>query len=132
MPELDPFRCLLFGEGTLPVRCGDILRHLGHEIVAVISSDPLVATWAVQGDLPHFEAWPGPDTLRTREPFDYLFSIVNPWILPKDVLDPAPRGAINYHDPLLPRYAGPYATPWALINQEPSHGITWHRMGRRL
>ena len=38
--------------------------------------------------------------------------------------------AINYHDGPLPRYAGHYATTWAILNQETVHGITWHSMER--
>ncbi|HEY0792246.1 MAG TPA: amino acid adenylation domain-containing protein [Chthoniobacterales bacterium] len=132
MPEPDSFRCMVIGEGTLPIRCGEILRQLGHEIIGVISSDPAIANWAKQGRLPHFESWPGPASRPGVARFDYLFSIVNPQILPPDVLDLAQRGAINYHDALLPRYAGTYATSWALINQEPYHGVTWHLMGRQV
>jgi len=36
--------------------------------------------------------------------------------------------AINYHDALLPRYAGVNATSWALMNGEKTHGVTWHVM----
>ena len=38
----------------------------------------------------------------------------------------AGKGAINFHDGPLPRYAGLNAPVWAIINGEPDHGITWH------
>jgi methionyl-tRNA formyltransferase len=40
------------------------------------------------------------------------------------------KAAINYHDSLLPKYAGTHATSWALMNGETVHGITWHLMTR--
>ncbi|GAB3921029.1 hypothetical protein GCM10028804_16200 [Larkinella terrae] len=60
------------------------------------------------------------------EPFDYLFSISNDYILPESILDLPRRCTINYHDGPLPAYAGVHATFWALINQEKEHAITWH------
>ena len=42
------------------------------------------------------------------------------------MLAKATRGAINFHDGPLPRYAGLNAPVWALINRETRHGVTWH------
>ncbi len=64
--------------------------------------------------------------MRIELPFDYLFSIVNETILSKDLLSLPRKMAINYHDALLPRYAGMHATSWALMNGESVHGISWH------
>ena len=36
------------------------------------------------------------------------------------------KGAVNFHDGPLPRYAGLNAPVWALIAGEERHGITWH------
>ncbi|MFL6695362.1 MAG: formyltransferase family protein, partial [Ramlibacter sp.] len=63
--------------------------------------------------------------------FDYLFSVANLRMLPQAVLDRAGKLAINFHDALLPRYAGLNATCWALMAREPVHGITWHEMTAR-
>src|SRR4029453_13691061 len=41
------------------------------------------------------------------------------------------RMAINFHDALLPDYAGLHAPSWALIKRETTHGITWHEMTER-
>jgi methionyl-tRNA formyltransferase len=38
------------------------------------------------------------------------------------------KGAINFHDGPLPRYAGLYATSWALLHGEEQHGVSWHTM----
>ncbi len=38
----------------------------------------------------------------------------------------ARKGAVNFHDGPLPRYAGLNAPVWAILNGETTHGITWH------
>src|SRR5882724_1863400 len=48
--------------------------------------------------------------------------------VPPRILAMPRRGAINFHDGPLPRYAGLHATTWAILNQETSHGVTWHEM----
>jgi amino acid adenylation domain-containing protein len=47
-------------------------------------------------------------------------------VLDKEILATPVKMAINYHDSLLPKYAGLYATFWAIVNDEKKHGITWH------
>ena len=45
-------------------------------------------------------------------------------ILPQKILDLPPRGCINVHASLLPRYRGAAPIEWSLINGERSTGIT--------
>ena len=45
-------------------------------------------------------------------------------ILPKAVLDVPPRGSINIHASLLPRYRGAAPIAWALIRGETETGVT--------
>ncbi|KQT09697.1 MupA/Atu3671 family FMN-dependent luciferase-like monooxygenase [Ramlibacter sp. Leaf400] len=119
------------GDGSLLVQCADAFRRAGHGIVAVVSASPANLEWAAAEGLPAIRMegdWGARlDGLR----FDYLFSVANLRLLPQDVLDRASRMAINFHDALLPRYAGLNATCWALMAQEPVHGITWHEMTAR-
>jgi methionyl-tRNA formyltransferase len=49
-------------------------------------------------------------------------------ILPKAVLDVPPRGSINVHASLLPRYRGAAPIAWAIIRGERETGITTFRM----
>ncbi len=63
---------------------------------------------------------------------DVLFSIVNDLVLDTRVLALARCVAINYHNAPLPRYAGVFASSWALINGEPDHGLCWHVMTDRV
>ena len=93
-----------------------------------MTSNRLVADWARQAGIPVFD-WPAgskPDP--GPAVFDYLFSIANLRVIPPEILARASRGAINFHDSLLPAYAGLNATSWAIMAGETNHGITWHEM----
>ncbi|MEG3959019.1 amino acid adenylation domain-containing protein [Microcoleus sp. herbarium2] len=124
----NPFSCFLIGEGTLPIQCGELLLKQGHKIFGVISSDASISNWAKGKDIPHIQQTDNLVAFLSQQPFDYLFSIVNSSILPKEVFELPRLLAINYHDSLLPRYAGVSATSWALMNGEKTHGVTWHVM----
>ncbi|HEX2036296.1 MAG TPA: formyltransferase family protein [Chloroflexota bacterium] len=127
-----PLRGAFIGEGTLLVRCAETFLAAGHEICAVVSAEPLVGRWAEAHQIPHRS--PGGDLLAVlrRRPFDYLFSVANLRVLPKEVLALPRKLPVNFHDSLLPRYAGLYATSWAILHREKVHGITWHEMTDRL
>lgn len=126
MIEADTFSCFLIGTGSLMTRCAELLLSRKHRILGLLSSDPAIQAWARTHSIPHQFS---DDDLLSRlnqQPFDYLFSINNQQVLSPAILETPCRWAINYHDSLLPRYAGVNATSWALMHQETVHGITWH------
>lgn len=45
-------------------------------------------------------------------------------ILPTDILDCPPRGCINVHSSLLPKYRGAAPINWAILNGEDESGVT--------
>ncbi len=53
-------------------------------------------------------------------------------ILPGNVLDLPPKGCLNVHASLLPKYRGAAPIPWAIMNGERVTGITIIRMAERL
>jgi amino acid adenylation domain-containing protein len=120
--------CFVIGEGSLCLRCTDVLRTRGIRVLGLISPDAVSRRWAKEKGVP----WHHPDenfaNILSTRPFDFLFSIVNSYILKPDVLALPRRCAINYHDAPLPRYAGVYSTAWALIHRERFHGVSWHVM----
>ncbi|WP_147445115.1 methionyl-tRNA formyltransferase, partial [Corallococcus sp. CA053C] len=59
---------------------------------------------------------------------DLLLAFFFPWKLTPEVLAVAPRGAINVHPSLLPRYRGPCPLGWALRDDARELGLTFHRM----
>ncbi|MGK7878447.1 MAG: amino acid adenylation domain-containing protein [Xenococcaceae cyanobacterium] len=122
------FSCFLIGEGTLPIQCVELLLEQGHQIFGIISFDEEISNWAKEKGIPYIQPTDNLREFLSQKSFDYLFSIVNSSVLPKEILSLPRQCAINYHDAPLPRYAGANATSWALMHQEKSHGVTWHMM----
>jgi methionyl-tRNA formyltransferase len=121
-------RSVIVGQGPLALHCANVLSKGGHELVAVSTVDDRFRKWAQRQGIPVVDDLSAIPSLSHSTPFDYLFSIVNYRILPASLLKAPRRFAVNYHDALLPRYAGTYATTWAIMNGESRHGITWHIM----
>src|SRR5258708_3701982 len=120
----DRFSCFIVSsEGTLPAQCAEILLGGGHDLCGIVSAEASVRRWAEERGVAYFEPTGPLRDVLSRRSFDYLFSINNYLILREDVLSLPRRLAINYHDSLLPRYAGMYATSWALMNREATHGV---------
>jgi len=121
--------CYVVGEGKLAAHCIEILTKNGFKIQKVISIDDwLLAEYAnisQQGDVLISDKI-------ELQPVDYIFSINNSIVLKKDFIGLAKKLAINYHDAPLPRYAGMYASNWALLNNEKTHGISWHLIAEKV
>jgi natural product biosynthesis luciferase-like monooxygenase protein len=118
----------IIGETSLPIQCAEILLEEGHTLCGVISSDPQVTRWAEERQIPHLAPTADLPALLGRRPFDYLLSVNNLTLLDGRLLALPRRGAINFHDGPLPRYAGLNAPMWAILNRETEYGITWHLM----
>lgn len=119
---------VVVGEGALALRCVDALLQRGVTPCLLASFDGSLSTVATRLAIEHLATR---STLAHRldgVDFDHLFSVNNPWIVPGRLLSRARRCAINFHDSLLPGYAGLHATSWALMKGELTHGVTWHRM----
>jgi len=110
-----------------------------HEIVGIVTSPDKpagrgqivhaspVKSFARGLSIPIFQ----PESLRQQEFFNQLSSlkaalivVVAFRILPDAVLNIPPKGAINLHASLLPKYRGAAPINWALINGESETGIT--------
>lgn len=123
--------CYLIGEDSLLIQCGNLLLSNDYIISLVISSTKSIHQWAKKHSIPviksiheiNFEA---------SSQVDYIFSIVNSHILSSSFINLARKLVINYHDSLLPDYAGLNATSWVLVNGEKQHGITWHVVNEKI
>ncbi len=60
--------------------------------------------------------------------------VVNSWYtwMPRELYDLPPRGTLNLHDSLLPKFAGFSPILWAVISGESEVGLTVHRMDEGL
>ena len=120
-----PVSVILIGSESLTIEAGRQLLARGHKVQAVVTHSTDVRSWA---------AGEGLDTLgfgaglakRLDSNVDWILSVANLEMLPADLLALARKGAINFHDGPLPKYAGLNAPVWALLNSETRHGITWH------
>ena len=65
--------------------------------------------------------------LLARRP-DVLVVLAYGRILPVDVLEAAPRGAINLHASLLPRYRGAAPIAWSILRGEKETGVSLMQM----
>ncbi|MBK8257183.1 MAG: LLM class flavin-dependent oxidoreductase [Polyangiaceae bacterium] len=124
--------CCLIGEGQLLAQCAEVLLREGHRVCGVISSDPSVVSWAARNGVPRIDGSSDQVAFLSREPFDYLFSVINHSVTSVEVLRLPRLGAINYHDAPLPKYAGFHATSWAILRGESTHGVTWHHMSEEV
>jgi methionyl-tRNA formyltransferase len=123
------FSCFLIGATGLLTKCAETIIKSGHTIYGIISGDPDVQNWAAKRQIPCPDLEPDAIyALLSGKSFDYLFSIVNQYIFAPETLSLPQKGAINYHDAPLPKYAGSHATMWAICNQEKNHAVSWHVM----
>lgn len=132
---------VLFGYGEMGGAGLEFLLSQGERVAGVVThrDDPAEKRWfssladrARAGGVPVFYDDP-PD----GEPLAKLVSRLKPEILlsfyfrkmiPKSVLDLAPRGALNLHGSLLPRLRGRAPLNWALVECEERTGVTLHHM----
>lgn len=63
------------------------------------------------------------DIIRELKP-DVVVVVAFGQILPKALLDIPPRGCVNVHASLLPRYRGAAPLNWCIIHGEPETGVT--------
>ncbi|OFV83287.1 MAG: hypothetical protein A2Y78_16370 [Acidobacteria bacterium RBG_13_68_16] len=59
---------------------------------------------------------------------EFIFSFYFRYMIPESVLRLAPRGALNLHGSLLPRYRGRAPVNWVLVNGETETGVSLHHM----
>ncbi len=116
----------------------------GHSVVAVytqpdrpsgrgnkITYSP-VKQFAIEHDLPVYQ----PVKIKTPEALadfnahgaDIAVVVAYGRILPEHYLNTYPKGAVNVHFSLLPKYRGAAPVNWAIVNGEPETGVTTMKM----
>lgn len=118
------FSAILVGNESLMRHAAETLLARGHRIAAIVTRNPDLRDWAMGAGLSVEDQ--DAATPANAPVADWLFSVANLSILSPAMLARGQRGAINFHDGPLPKLAGLNAPVWAIIGQEPQHGITWH------
>ncbi|QQS37257.1 MAG: LLM class flavin-dependent oxidoreductase [Ignavibacteriales bacterium] len=122
------FSCIVVGEDSLLFQCCETLLNKEQKIQLVVSDSKRIKNWSASNNINCINYSSFTEDYIRNLSCDYLFSITNLRVIPEKILSVAKKGAINFHDGPLPKYAGLNATSWALLNNERTHGITWHLM----
>lgn len=117
---------ILVGEGAILQQCAESLSKRNWDIAGIISNDPALHNWALERKLDFTSAISNLKTILDDSQIDVLFSINNDWIIPSSTINSSKALFINYHNSLLPKYAGLYASNWSIFNKEQKHGVSWH------
>lgn len=126
------FSCCLVGGDNLLIQCAEFILSQKHLILGMVTADRRVQEWAKENDIFCTDSFERLIQFLDKTPFDFLFSVINERVLPEALIKLPTKLAINYHDSLLPQYAGVHATSWALLNKETRHGISWHIMAKEV
>ena len=121
-------KAVFVGSTQVLVDCIEQWISAGGLVSAVISDCAEVAAWNSTAGISLISPKQNATEHLAERSFDYLFSIVNHAILPDELVAQPTRRAINYHDSLLPAYAGFNATSWSIMDGADTHGVTWHTM----
>lgn len=137
-------RVIFFGSPSFAIPSFRKLREEGHEIIAVFTQpdkpagrglrpqSPPIKIEAERAGVPVHQ----PEKIDTEEVKEKIFDLAPEAIvvaaygkiLPKWLVEHPPRGSINVHASLLPKYRGAAPINWAIINGETCTGITIMRM----
>lgn len=136
------------GSGAFAVPSLTAISESHHEILLVVSqpdkpagrgrkvTPPPLAERAKALSLPLFQ----PDDLKASSTVekikdlnaDIIVVVAYGKILPKEILDIPPKGCVNLHASLLPKYRGPAPINWAIINGETETGVTTMFINERM
>ncbi len=123
-----PMSAVMIGNESLLIQCATLWLDTGNTLTAVVTRAPDIRDWASEAGLRVISSDSDIAAELLGERFDWLLSVANLDMLSDTVLKLPAKGAVNFHDGPLPRYAGLNAPVWARMAQEPRHGITWHKM----
>jgi methionyl-tRNA formyltransferase len=133
-------RVVFLGSGRFAIPCLEALLAAGHHVAAVVTQPdkeqgrgralrpppvkPAAEARGLRVLQPRRVREPGAlELLRAASP-ELLVVVAYGQILPRSVIDSAPRGAVNVHGSLLPRYRGAAPIQWAIVNGETETGVT--------
>ena len=133
-------RIVFMGTPDFAVPCLQRLLEDGHEVPAVFTqpdkpvgrhavlTPPPVKQLALSPGIPVYQPTKMRDgtvaaLLRELAP-DCLVVVAYGRILPQEILDVPPRGCVNIHGSLLPRYRGAAPIQWSVIRGETVTGVT--------
>ena len=134
-------RAVVFGYHNVGVRCLKVLLAHGVDVPLVVTHDDrpgetiwfqsVAATAAEYGIAAIAPADPNAPEIVAQAAAcrpDFVFSFYYRLMLKAPLLELAPRGGLNMHGSLLPKYRGRVPVNWAIIHGERETGATLHYM----
>ena len=134
-------RAVVFGYHNVGVRCLKVLLAHGVEVPLVVTHDDSAGETIWFGSVAGTAADYGIPTIAPEDSNaadviarvaaarpDFIFSFYYRRMLAPALLALAPRGALNMHGSLLPKYRGRAPVNWAIIHGERETGATLHYM----
>ena len=133
-------RIIYLGSGEFGLECLNALDRSSHNLRFIVTQPPHragrgrkptptpVARWADDNSIPFIEtddvnAPPVIEKIAAYEP-DLIVVIAFGQKISNELIDLPPKGAINVHASLLPKYRGAAPVNWAIINGERQTGIS--------
>ena len=133
-------RVVFLGSGSFAIPSLEALLGAGHEVAAVVTQPdkekgrgravtaPPVKPVAIARGLtvlqpPRIKAPEALESLRSFRP-EVQVVVAYGQILPRPVIDIAPRGTVNVHGSLLPRYRGAAPVQWAIVDGAEETGVS--------
>jgi methionyl-tRNA formyltransferase len=133
-------RVVFLGSGRFAIPSLEAVLDAGHDVAAVVTqpdrekgrgrelSPPPLKPVAVARGLTVLQPRRvrEPEAVAALEALQPEVQVVVAYgqILPRGVIDIAPRGTVNVHGSLLPRYRGAAPVQWAIVNGERETGVT--------
>jgi methionyl-tRNA formyltransferase len=133
-------RIVFLGSGSFAIPSLEALLQAGHDVAAVVTqpdrekgrgralSPPPLKPVALSHGLEVVQPRriKAPEALETLRGFRPEVQVVVAYgqILPRAAIDVAPRGTVNVHGSVLPRYRGAAPVQWAIVNGETETGVT--------
>jgi methionyl-tRNA formyltransferase len=137
-------RAVVFAYHNVGTRCLRVLRAHGVDVPLVVThdDDPAETLWfervaAVADDLglPHTAPADASDPMFVARVAalapEFIFSFYYRRMISAELVALAPRGALNMHGSLLPRYRGRAPVNWAVLHGERRTGATLHYMTQK-
>jgi len=137
---LKELRIVFMGTPQFAIPSLEKIYHSHHKLVAIVTqpdrpkgrgkkvSPPPVKEFAIQDNInPVFQpiSLKDPKFIATLQKLNAdIFVVVAFRILPEEIFQIPPRGTINLHPSLLPKYRGAAPINWTIINGEQITGVT--------
>ena len=137
-------RCVFLGTPNFAVPTLEAIVSAGHDVISVVTQpdrpsgrgQQLTPSPVKEAALRHTLSVYQPERIRRPEAVatlaklkpDVMVVVGYGQIIPQSIIDIPPRGIINVHASLLPKYRGAGPVQWAIANGETRTGVTTMRI----